>query len=249
MKALRFFLLLSVALFCSVCANAKLYAVCVGINHYASPTISDLYFAEKDCNSVASFLKKESGDGSIYILNGKNATRYNIMQALNKISRVATANDVVMFYFSGHGADGGMAVYDTGVKRTGILSYRDLSNIFKKSKVRNKIIFADTCHAGSGKLTNESNRNTEYLSKQNILLFLSSRANENSIENRYLGCGIFTQHLLDGLRGKADANRDRAVTARELFDYVSPRVIRDTQSEQHPVMWGNFDPQLILIAR
>ena len=43
------------------------------------------------------------------------------------------------------------------------------------------------------------------------------------------------------LKGGADMNLDRTVTARELFQAVSSGVILLSENKQHPVMWGNFD--------
>ena len=47
-------------------------------------------------------------------------------------------------------------------------------------------------------------------------------------------------YLQKGLRGNADANRDRTITAKELFDFVSEGVIKISNGKQHPVMWGKF---------
>ena len=52
---------------------------------------------------------------------------------------------------------------------------------------------------------------------------------------------IFTSCLERGLRGGADKNRDRIITARELFEFVSEGVKTITKDRQHPVMWGKFD--------
>ena len=247
---IRTFLNIFIAVFLFCCSattvNAKVYAVCVGVNKYKERDIPPLKYAESDANSFTTFLNSVAPSASITMLTGSDATKDNIVNALTKYANLATSNDVIMFYFSGHGLGGGMAVYDTKSTKT-CLRYRDLSNILKKSKVKNKFIFADTCHSGSGRLAKSNKDDSSHLNKQNILLFLSSRDNETSIENRFEGYGIFTRHLLDGLRGKADSNKDKLVTAIELFQYVSPQVISETGKRQHPVMWGNFDPNIVLM--
>lgn len=73
------------------------------------------------------------------------------------------------------------------------------------------------------------------------MLLLSSRNNENSIERSDMKNGYFTEFLKKGLRGNADVNRDRIITAKELFDFVNKGVAEISQDKQHPVMWGNFD--------
>ena len=70
---------------------------------------------------------------------------------------------------------------------------------------------------------------------------MSSRADEYSIEHPWVGHGFFTQALLMGLRGKADANKDKRITVRELFNYVYNNVQHTTanmKASQHPQLIG-----------
>lgn len=70
---------------------------------------------------------------------------------------------------------------------------------------------------------------------------MSSRADEYSIEHPWVGHGFFTQALLKGLRGKADANKDKKITVRELFNYVYNDVQHSTanmEASQHPQLIG-----------
>ena len=109
------------------------------------------------------------------------------------------------------------------------------------SKCKNKMIFADACF--SGKIRTEGTSSQSSVSsakKANVMLFLSSRSNETSLESVGLTIGFFTTYLQKGLRGGADANRDRIITAKELYNYVHTGVSRATRNRQHPVMWGNF---------
>ena len=76
------------------------------------------------------------------------------------------------------------------------------------------------------------------------MLFLSSRSNESSLEIPSMKNGFFTTYLQRGLRGNADANRDRTITAKELFDFVSTNVIKISKEKQHPVMWGKFSDDM-----
>mgnify|MGYP002417038538 FL=1 len=78
------------------------------------------------------------------------------------------------------------------------------------------------------------------------MLLLSSRSNEYSLESRSdkIKNGYFTAVLQRALRGAADKDRNRIITAKELFDYVSTRVKEVTNDEQHPVMWGKFSDSM-----
>ena len=59
--------------------------------------------------------------------------------------------------------------------------------------------------------------------------------------------GFFTAYLERGLRGAADANKDRDITAKELFVYVSNGVQKLSKGKQHPVMWGKFDDNMSIL--
>jgi uncharacterized caspase-like protein len=67
-----------------------------------------------------------------------------------------------------------------------------------------------------------------------------------SCENDTLKHGIFTYFLLEGLRGKADADQDGVVTVDEAYAYVSKHVPQATGQEQNPVKKGTVEGRLIL---
>ena len=86
-----------------------------------------------------------------------------------------------------------------------------------------------------------SNNANDFLAKQLFnqegrAVLTSSDVNETSAESTRWGGGhgVFTWALLEGLRGLADANTDKTVTAGELFDYVSKRVRQETRNKQNP---------------
>lgn len=123
------------------------------------------------------------------------------------------------------------------------LKYSEVISIMQKSKAKNKFIFADACYSGA---IRQNDSDTESKAG-NMLLFLSSRGNEYSAESPFLANGYFTKHLLRGLIGGADSNKDKRITARELFNYVSDGVKSQTNNRQHPVMWGNFPDDIVIV--
>jgi len=60
------------------------------------------------------------------------------------------------------------------------------------------------------------------------------------------GHGVFTYYLLEGLRGKADLNRDGVIKVDELYTYVSKGVPEATGQNKNPVKKGEVAGQLIL---
>jgi len=81
-----------------------LYALLVGINNYAPP-IPALRGCLNDLQKVVSYLEKESVDFEVHIhtLTDGQATKNNIVNAITTHYEPAGENDVVFFYFSGHG--------------------------------------------------------------------------------------------------------------------------------------------------
>lgn len=220
--------------------HAETYVVCVGIGNYADPKVQNLTKTEADAKAMAEFYKK--GTQNVITITGKYATKAQILKSLNSQFLRANSDDKIVFFFSGHGYPGGFCPYEMTKIEEG-LKYSEVISIMQKSKAKNKFIFADACHSGAIR-QNGSDTNSNV---GNVLLFLSSRGNEYSAESPFLANGYFTKYLLRGMGGGADINKDKRITARELFNYVSDGVKSHTNNRQHPVMWGRFDDNLSIV--
>lgn len=214
-------------------ASAKIYLVAVGISDYPGNS-NDLRLPAADAKTV-SWLYGRNAAASRIVLTDSQATAANIISAMNSLFANARADDIIVLFFSGHGVKGAFMAYD---KR---LTYTKIIEAMAKSKARNKIIFADACYAGKMRGDSGSSGDGESaIRNANVMLFLSSRSNETSLEKRSMDNGLFTTYLVRALRGGADTNGDRTITARELYEYVHKKVIKASGDRQHPVMWGNF---------
>lgn len=229
-------------------AESKTFLVSIGVSDYSHYPfrVMSLRLPIRDAKTVVDIYsinrtkKKDNGSIDYVLLLDSLATKDRIVRAMNKVYRQADEDDIVVFFFSGHGYNGGFCAYD------GDVEYSDIRKVMSKSKSKNKMIFADACRSGGLRgeryTTSLSNDSTE--KKANVMLLLSSRTNENSIERTDMKNGFFTEYLKKGLGGNADTNRDRTITAKELFDFVSKGVAEISYDKQHPVMWGNFDDNM-----
>ncbi|MCM1377710.1 MAG: caspase family protein [Clostridium sp.] len=235
--ALLFFLCLSLV---SLSANAKTFLVSVGIGDYPG-SVNDLRLPAKDAEDVVELFRINGGYDNLetFTLFDKDATRKSILNAMKSLFSKATPDDNIILFFSGHGYPGGFNAYDEK------LPYEEVRRAMASSRSLNKIIFADACY--SGKIRTQKPASDSDAQNANVMLFLSSRSNETSIERGYMKNGIFTTYLLRALRGEADANKDRIVSARELFDFVHAGVIKRSNKKQHPVMWGKFSSSMPII--
>lgn len=222
-----------------------LYVVSIGIADYAF--INDLRYTENDVRNFNSVMKRHTKN--IISLTGKNATHCNVVRSIETVFSKAKKEDRVILFFSGHGYPGGFCCYDMNPKgRKNGLTYQELQILFRKCKSKYKIIFADACFSGGVRIRGNSNEISEaQIQQSNVLFFLSSRTNETSQEMIQGENGQFTRFLVRGLGGGADYNRDKLITAKELFDFVSKGVKIATYEKQHPVMWGKYDDNMIIL--
>ena len=233
---MRLFRVVLILLFvCISQIQAKVYLVSVGLADYPG-TVDDLRISDNDAKTIAKVFEATNNAYTTTILN-EGATQGAVLRTMQTVFADAHTDDTVILYFSGHGSPGALACYD------GSLAYQRIFNVLKNCKATKKIIIADACY--SGKMRTSRSQSNSYNS-QSVLLFLSSRTNEISQETRYQN-SLFTIYLDRGLRGGADKNRDRTITARELFDFVHDGVSEKSGGKQHPVMWGKFDNNMAII--
>ena len=227
-------LLLALVVF-SIPVQAKVYLVSVGIADYPGKE-NDLRISDNDAKTIARVFQATK-DASVNVLTNEDATQSELLSTMHTAFADAESDDAVVLYFSGHGTPGALVCYD------GLLTYQHIFKMLKGCKATRKIIIADACYAGKMRTTQQQ---TNIYNSQNVMLFLSSRTNETSMETKYQN-SMFTIFLERGLRGGADVNKDRRITARELYDFVHKGVIEASKNKQHPVMWGKFDNNMTII--
>jgi uncharacterized caspase-like protein len=215
--------------------QSKTYIVCVGVADYPGME-NDLRISDNDAKTIAK-VYEATKDASVSILVNEDATQSALLSTMHTTFDDAQSDDAVILYFSGHGTSGSLVCYD------GKLTYQHIFKMLKGCKANRKIIIADACY--SGKMRSSKQQSNSY-NAQNIMFFLSSRTNELSRETQYKN-SLFTVFLERGLRGGADKDRDRRITAREIFDFVHDGVIDASDNKQHPVMWGKFDNSMTII--
>ncbi len=233
----RALLLIHILLVLACAVQAKTYVVCVGISDYPGKK-NDLRVSANDAMTIYNIFDKNPRASACYITNEK-ATATNVLNTMQSFYSQAHSGDVVVLYFSGHGVKGGLVCYDQ------VLNYQRIFQVMKRFDSCHKVILADACF--SGKMRN--NNREQSPSPTNVMLFLSSRSTETSLETPYKN-SLFTIFLERGLRGGADSNKDRTITARELYTFVHTGVTQETsrlRRPQHPVMWGNFSDNMPII--
>ncbi|MDD6783793.1 MAG: caspase family protein [Prevotellaceae bacterium] len=220
-----------------------IYVVSVGICDYKY--IKDLRNTENDAKNFSQLYLTHTKN--IKTLLGSQATHDNILNTLRESFSKASEDDIVVFFFSGHGGKGGLCAYDTKAANT-MVTYKEIQKVMAGCKSANKQLFIDACFSGglrdNNKNTGKSNSTPLMSDTKGVMLFLSSRTGETSQENIWADNGYFTQYILKGLKGAADVDGNRIITAKEIFNYVSTKVSERTKKKQNPVMWGKFNDNM-----
>ncbi len=232
--------------------QVKVWAVVVGASQYYH--MRSLRYTDDDAYQLFAFLKSPAGgalpDEQIRLLIDEDANLRNIIGAMRTSFLKADENDVVLFYFSGHGIQGAFLPVDfDGFNNR--LHHEDIRNLLDNSRAKHKIVIADACHSGS--LFAQRQPAHELLDKfytafENVAggtaLLLSSKGEEYSMEDGGLRSGVYSHFLVRGLKGAADADRSGIVTVQEIYNYTFENVMEYTGSIQHPILKGNFDVRM-----
>lgn len=228
----------------------KVWAVIVGVGSYDH--MPSLRFTDDDAYQMYAFLKSPQGgavpESQISILIDENATYRNILLSLRTIFSKADANDMVMFYFSGHGLEGSFLPVDYDGQDLEV-QYRDVREILEQSQAKHKIVIADACHSGGYYAMRSANKEVDNTVKRfyealntsegGVALLLSSKDREYSLEDGGLRSGVFSYFIIKGLKGAADNDRDGVIMIQELYEYARYNVRQYTANIQNPRLAGD----------
>jgi uncharacterized caspase-like protein len=223
--------------------DCQKYAVIVGCSDYQTDGM-DLRYSDDDAYRMFAYLKSVEGgslpDDHISVLVDEAATKANILNTMNEVFARADEDDLLIFYFSGHGSEDAFCPIDLSNQYSSLLQHSEIKAVFRKYPARYKICLADACFSGSiyqGRPDNSSSASSS--TETSVVIMMSSRQSETSQENPKIRQGAFTYYLLKGLKGSADRNSDRTITLEELFPYVKANVLNLTGNRQTPFIEGN----------
>lgn len=233
--------------------DVRVWALVVGVGRYVHmPTLK---YTDDDAYHFYSFLKSPEGgalrDEQIKVLIDEDATRENILRSMRQLFLKADENDVVMLYFSGHGLEGSFIPVDYDGFNNKV-RHDEIKAIFEESKAKHKVCLADACFSGSLYAMKSPDIDVAlgnyYKSFENtkggIALLMSSKSQEYSLEDHGLRSGIFSHYMIKGLKGDADADKNKIITIKELFDFTYKNVRQYTASAQTPTISGTYDPKM-----
>jgi uncharacterized caspase-like protein len=223
----------------------RLIVVAVGVDQYAVRALN-LRFAVADARTVVETLQRRAGglfrEVVATLLTDAQATRANILAALDAAARMARPEDTFVLYLAGHGVraeadrrflflphEAAAPTSDMLALQRSALDEGALVAAISRIRARDGFLFIDTCHAGQvtidslAALGNETGR---------FLLAASTSVQEalDSYDDRN---GVFAFAVREGLTGRAAADQEGRVSALALGEWVTRRVPQLAAERQH----------------
>jgi len=190
----------------------------------------DLVYSDDDAIKLADQLSSIWGADHIKLLTDSQATKSSIQDAITVwLDSREEANDVVLFYFSGHGQQDSNSKY-------AIWPYNTLANSDKNEiqdgmldswlrclESSQQVIIIDSCNSGGF---------IEELYNYGRVVLTSSNKDEDSHEKPTLGHSIFTYFFLDAFNNldNVDDNNDNSISIQEVFNWAELKTVSFTKT-------------------
>ncbi|MGK0361974.1 MAG: hypothetical protein ACI9U2_004294 [Bradymonadia bacterium] len=224
-------------------AQQARFALVIGANA-GEPGEVQLRFAEDDASDVADVFTRLAGvpEENMTLLRGRDAPRVrSVLSHLGTriaAAKASGAETVLFVYYSGHADAGALHL---GSSR---LELSALKAGVNATGAQVAVLIVDACRSGA--LTRVKGgaparpfviQGEDRLASEGTAIITSSAAGEDAQESDKLEGGIFTHHLVTGLRGAADSARDGKVSLSEAYDYAYRETLRSSSRArfvQHP---------------
>jgi tetratricopeptide (TPR) repeat protein len=243
------------------------WALVIGISQFKDPSLN-LKYAAKDAKDFADFLVKEAhfAPDHVHLLTDQKATRENILAEVGDtwLPHAAGPDDLVIIYVSSHGSPSdadarGMNYLITHNTNTSELFATGISMQQFSSMVRDRVhsdrvlMILDACHSGSAGAAHKGIYLKKNFDAEQVvqgsgqMVICSSAPSQTSWESAKYPNGVFTHHLIEGLRLQGDKTKLPAA-----FEYLQKQVclevISDRGEKQEPQLKSNWSGESLVIA-
>ncbi len=213
-------------------------AIVIGVNHYFKAR--SLEYAVADARMIKETLESQGNFKVKYYADDMKESKARlpykdtIMKAIKGAVKGSKQGYIKTFviYFSGHGFEIDGKHYlatpytdpDKNMIRESAIDLDEVLKLLQEIKKKSKVIFfLDACRndpTGKKSLSEESAWDIDEQESRGIAILKSTSEGDYSYEMEGLGHGVYTYHLNEGLKGKADSNGDGYVSYDELREYV-----------------------------
>ena len=212
-------------------------ALVVGIGRYQA--LSQLPTALRDADTMAHVLKQVAGFDEVMTLIDPDAGQ--LAEASEYLFAGKETEDLLLFYFSGHGVKDERGLLHLAVPRTRkhasgelvratAVSCRHIHDIMSGSRSRRQVVILDCCFSGAfaeGMQPKDGGHIDlrAQLGGEGRAVLTSSASTQYSFDASETGLSTYTQYIVNGIAtGEADLNHDGLITIDELHEYAKARV-------------------------
>ncbi len=235
----------------------KRYGVLIASSRFPDePKLSDLACPENDVDGLQQVLSDEAIGGFSELLVVKNEPSHAALRKVHQVLRKAGRDDFVLIYYAGHGKTDlagklHLATTETvsdELETTSIPAQR-IRSLIDNARTTKVALILDCCYSGAIEKTFLRGDVEDQLNLmaggRGTFIMTAATDVQTAREEIRDGFGIFTKHLIDGIRGAADVDGDGIVTMNELYDYVHREVI--AESHQVPMKWNlNVQGEMVI---
>lgn len=224
-------------------------AVVVGLSSYENlPDPVELDFARSDAATVARSLRELAHFDQVFVMGDGEASRDAIRELLRtEVAQLVGPNDLFLFYFVGHGVGADLDLptllaYDSTLENgqeDGLELSAFALDLQTWTQAGTTLIVTDAIHQNQlDGIYFYGPAAPQWPSmRPGTMVLSSSQTAQPAVD------GSFGPVFATGIAGAADANRDRYVTASELFAYVLAQL---AETGQVPAVSGEYDGQMVL---
>ena len=218
--------------------------------------VPPVYYAHNDARAMREFALSGLGLQAEDILYEEDATK-GVMEGLFKSTlpaRIKAGKKNVIVYFSGHGMaaenDAKLLPVDARPNTAAVTGYSRNALLDQLASLGvNSTVILDACYTGTnkdgaalieGKPIFKAPKGA--FVPNNITLISAASGNQIAWMDDKTGHSLMTYHLLKGLQGLADKNRDRRIDSEEIANYLKASVNRSAlilhEQSQEPEVQG-----------
>ncbi len=232
----------------------KKIALLIGVSEY-EPGLNKLPGAVNDVDGMQRVLANPEMGGfaenEITVL--KNPQPQIMREAIEKLFATRQKDDLVLFYFSGHGIkdDAGRLYLSTRATRkekSGLVKSTSIEANFlhgniNESRSQRQVIILDCCFSGAiaQGMTVKDDGSVDVqqqLGGKGRAILTSSTSTQYSFEQEGSELSVYTRYIIEGIeKGAADKDGDGWISVDELHEYASVKV-----QEVSPAMTPKFYP-------
>lgn len=210
-------------------------ALLIGVSEYGEG-IPPLSAPPNDVEAMKRVLENPNMGGFDEVQTLINAESVPIQQAIQRLFKNASKEDLVLLFFSGHGItdDENNLFLATCITpkdnfEATAVSASFIQRVSRSSYAKRQIIILDCCYSGAfamGWHTKSVGLDLKKeLGAEGRVVLTSSTATQTSFQQEGAELSLYTQYLVEGIEtGAADSDADGKIHARELHDYAKAKV-------------------------